>query len=132
MPTRRSAHGSSLPVGGSVVFVERCRSAGTVRLAILRNWLTVEAAGELTTEQLGSGGLYALMRARGVRPHYATQRIGAAAASSVDAKILGLKVGAPLVTMRRIMQDDTGRPVEVGDHVYDAAHYSVEMTVIEN
>ena len=76
--------------------------------------------------------MYALIREAGVRPHYAAQRLGARAASAVDAKILGLKAGAPLVTMYRVMQDLTGRPVEIGDHVYDAAHYSVELAVVEN
>jgi GntR family transcriptional regulator len=121
-----------LAVGTEVVHIERCRAAGTHRLAILRNWLIVEAAGEFSTEQLAESGLYALMRERSVRPHSATQRLGAVAASAADAAILGLSVGAPLVTMRRVMQDDTGRAVELGDHRYDAAHYSVELNVIES
>jgi hypothetical protein len=29
------------------------------------------------------------------------------------------------------MQDDRGRTVELGEHVYDAQHYAVEMTVVE-
>jgi len=118
--------------GTEVVHLERCRSAGRTRLAVLRNWLTVAAAGELTTEELASESLYALLRSRGVRPHFAVQSIGAAAATKHDASILGLSSGAPLVTMRRVMQDDTGVPVELGRHVYDAAHYTVEMTVIES
>lgn len=121
-----------LVTGTPVVHIERCRAAGTHRLAILRNWLIVAAAGEFSTEQLATSGLYALMRERGVRPHSATQRLGAVAASTADAAILGLSVGAPLVTMRRVMQDDTGRVVELGDHRYDAAHYSVELNVIES
>ena len=76
-------------------------------------------------------GLYALLRERGVRPHSAVQRLGAVAASATDAALLGLSPGAPLVTMRRVMQDVTGRPVELGDHRYDAAQYSVELNVVE-
>ncbi len=126
------AEALSVPIGTGVVHIERCRAAGTHRLAILRNWLTVEAAGQFSTEQLAASGLYALMRERGIRPHSATQRLGAVAATAADATILGLSVGAPLVTMRRVMQDDTGRVVELGDHRYDAAHYSVELNVIES
>lgn len=126
------AEALALAPGAEVVYVERCRRAGGARLAIMRNWLTVEAAGHLTTEQLQAGGLYALIRAAGVRPHFATQRIGATVATEAQASVLGLRVGAPLVTMRRVMQDHTGRPVELGRHVYDAEHYSVEMTVVEN
>ena len=125
------AEALSVAAGTEVVFLERCRSAGSIKLAILRNWLTVTAAGELTREELEAKGLYSLIRARGVWPHFAMQRIGAVAATSGDAAILGLAAGAPLVTMRRVMQDDTGRPVELGKHVYDATHYSVEMSVLK-
>lgn len=118
--------------GGRVVHLVRVRSAGNQPLAVLRNWLPVELAGDLTPEALEARGLYSLLRDRGVRPHYAVQRLGAQAASEEDAGLLGIAVGAPLVTMWRAMQDDTGRPVEVGDHVYDAAHYSVEMSVVES
>ncbi len=118
--------------GSDVVEVVRCRSAGVQRLAVMRNWVIVDAAGDITAEELRRSGLYALIRERGVRPHYAVQRLGAKAATPDDATLLGVAVGAPLVTMRRIMQDDTGRAVEVGDHAYDAAHYSVEMSVVEN
>jgi DNA-binding GntR family transcriptional regulator len=115
-----------------VVHIERLRSIGTQPLAILRNWLIVEVAESLTEEQLTRRGLYALLRERGVRPHSAAQRLGATAASATDAALLGVSTGAPLMTMRRVMHDVTGRLVELGDHRYDAAHYSVELNVIES
>jgi GntR family transcriptional regulator len=130
--TPEVADALGVAVGAEVVHLVRCRSAGPQRLAILRNWLCVDVAGHLTADQLERSGLYALIRERGVRPHYANQRLGATAAGADDAAILGLAVGAPLVTMRRVMQDDTGRRIELGDHVYDAAHYSVELNVIES
>lgn len=116
----------------SVVEIVRLRAAGAQRLAVMRNWLIIDVAGDIAPGDLETDGLYTLIRARGVRPHYASQRLGAKAADAGEAELLGIDQGAPLVTMRRVMQDDTGRPVEVGDHVYDAAHYSVEMAVVEN
>lgn len=118
--------------GTEVVHIERTRSVGGQPLAILRNWLIGDVAAALTADDLRARGLYALLRDRGVRPHSAVQRLGAVAATSTDADLLGLAVGAPLVTMRRVMQDDGGRVVELGDHRYDAAHYSVELNVIES
>lgn len=114
------------------VHIVRLRAAGSQRLAVMNNWIVVDAADHITAEALEHTGLYALLRERGIRPHYAQQRLGAKAATDEEAALLGIDAGAPLVTMRRVMQDDTGRPVEVGDHVYDAAHYSVEMSVVEN
>jgi DNA-binding GntR family transcriptional regulator len=121
-----------LTAGTTVVHIERRRSVGSQPLAVMRNWLIVDVAGSITTEELTRRGLYALLRDRGVRPHSATQRLGAVAASADEAALLSLPVGAPLVTMRRVMHDDTGRIVELGDHRYDAAHYSVELNVIES
>lgn len=119
----------ALPARTPAVHLMRLRSAGAQRLAVLRNWLIVDVAGDLTAEVLANRSLYELLRERGVRPHSADQRLGAKAASEAEATLLGLAPGAPLVTMRRVMRDDTGRPVEVGDHVYDAAHYAVELPV---
>jgi DNA-binding GntR family transcriptional regulator len=120
-----------LAPGSTVVHIERCRYADGRRLAIIRHWLTVEAAGELTTAQLTTSGLYSLLRARGIWPHYAVQRIGARAAAPTDAALLDLPTGAPLLTMHAVMQDKSGTRVDVGDHVYDASAYSIEMAVIE-
>jgi GntR family transcriptional regulator len=117
-----------------VVHIERLRATGpaAMPLAVLRNWLLVDVARSITADELVTHGLYALLRERGVRPHSAVQRLGAVAADATDAALLGLPVGSPLVTMRRVMQDDSGRAVELGDHRYDAAHYSVELNVIES
>ena len=121
-------------LGTEVVHIERLRATGPSAqpLAILRNWLLVDVAATITTDELERRGLYGLLRDRGVRPHSAVQRLGAVAAPAADAALLHLPAGAPLVTMRRVMQDDTGRVVELGDHRYDAAHYSVELNVIES
>jgi DNA-binding GntR family transcriptional regulator len=118
--------------GARVIHVVRLRSDGDRPLAVMRNWLPVDIGSDLTVEALEARGLYSMLRDRGIRPHYAVQRLGARAATDDEATLLGIKSGAPVVTMRRVMQDDTGRPVEVGDHVYDAAHYSVEMAVVES
>jgi DNA-binding GntR family transcriptional regulator len=118
--------------GTKVVEFVRLRSAGAQRLAVMRNVLPLDVGDDLTVDLLESRSLYAILRERGVRPHYAVQRLGARAAVAEEAALLGVAPGAPLVTMRRVMQDDTGRLVEIGDHVYDAAHYSIEMSVVEN
>jgi DNA-binding GntR family transcriptional regulator len=117
--------------GTEVVHIERLRAVGGQPLAIMRNWLITDVADDIEPGDLERRGLYAILRERGVRPHSAVQRLGAVAASPTDAELLQLDVGAPLVTMRRVMQDNTGRVVELGDHRYDAAHYTVELNVIE-
>ncbi|MFM7044009.1 MAG: GntR family transcriptional regulator [Ilumatobacteraceae bacterium] len=118
--------------GDDVVQMVRVRAAGGQPLAVLRNWLIPEVASDLTVAHLTSRGLYDLLRERGVRPHLAFQRHGAKAADAWEAQQLGIEVGDPLVTMHRIMQDVTGRRVELTRTVYHAEHYEVETTVVEN
>lgn len=129
--TTEIADALGVRTGTTVAQLVRLRSADDRPLAVLRNWLTIDIGGDLTAELLEDRGLYAILRERGIRPHYAVQRLGARAAADEEAVLLEIPRGAPLVTMWRAMQDDTGRPIEVGAHAYDAAHYSVEMSVVE-
>ena len=70
-----------------------------------------------------------LMRAAGVRPHLASQTIGARAATAAEARRLDERRGAPLLTMRRTSYDALGRALELGDHVYRASVYSFEIVL---
>ncbi len=117
--------------GEQALYVSRVRRADGVPLAATQNWLIAELAEQLTEESLGVHGLYESLRASGIQPHSAVQRLGAKAASVDEADLLELEPGAPLVTMHRVMKDATGRVVEVGDTVYDASQYAVEMSVVK-
>ena len=70
------------------------------------------------------------MRAVGVHMRIANQRIGALAATREQARLLGVRRGAPLLTMSRTTYDDSGRPVELGRHVYRADGYTVEVRLV--
>lgn len=84
---------------------------------------------ELTPEWLEQKGLYELMRAAGQRPHLASQTVGARAATSAEARMLGERSGAPLLTVRRTTYDANGRSLEFGDHVYRASLYSFDLVL---
>ncbi|MFF5207725.1 GntR family transcriptional regulator [Streptosporangium sp. NPDC000396] len=116
--------------GTEVLCVERIRYASGEPLALLHNWLPVGLA-PLTAENLEGRGLYELLRSAGVRMRVANQRMGARAATATEAKLLGERRGAPLLTMLRTTYDDQGRAVEHGSHVYRASHYSLEVTLVE-
>jgi DNA-binding GntR family transcriptional regulator len=132
VPDRSIADSLGLGPGVPAVHLMRCRSADSQRMAILRTWLRVEDAGMLTVSQYRTESLYSLLRARNARPHFAVQTIGARTASPIDAALLGLPVGAPLLTLKRVVQNITGVPIEVEENVYDATGYSLEMSVMEN
>ncbi len=118
--------------GSPVLFIRRVRSTNDVGLAVMSNWLLASIDPLVSADDLVTAGLYSLLRKGGVRPHYAVQRLGARVATREEASLLNVEARAPLVTMRRVMQDDTGRAIEVGDHVYDARHYVIEMSVVES
>jgi DNA-binding GntR family transcriptional regulator len=119
-----------VPVGTDVVHLERLRSSDGEPLAVMRNWLPIELAGSFSTEQLRAKGLYELIRATGMHLRVASQRIGARGASAAEARLLGVRRGAPLLTLERITYDGSGRAVELGVHAYQAETYSIEMTVV--
>ncbi|GAA1527017.1 GntR family transcriptional regulator [Kribbella lupini] len=124
----RAAEALGLPPGTPLVAIVRLRYAGDVPLAIMRNWLP-PAMNDLTQEQLTTEGLYAVLRARGIRPTVARQRIGARNASAEERRTLHMSKAEPLVTMTRSAYDADGSAVEFGDHCYRADQYSVEVIV---
>ncbi len=126
----RAAEALGLPPGSPLVSIVRLRYAGNQPLAILRNWLP-PAMNDLTAEQLETDGLYAVLRARGIRPTVARQRIGARNATAEERRTLHMSKAEPLVTMTRSAYDADGSPVEFGDHCYRADQYSVDVIVSE-
>ncbi len=126
----RAAEALGLPLGTPLVSIVRLRYAGDAPLAILRNWLP-PAMDDLTVEQLVADGLYAVLRARGIRPTVARQRIGARNATAEERRTLHMSKAEPLVTMTRSAYDADGSPVEFGDHCYRADQYSVDVIVSE-
>lgn len=118
-----------LDVGHQVVHLERLRLARDEPLAIMSNWLPTDLGG-VTADLLSSRGLYALLRSYGVHLRIANQRIGATTATTRQARLLDTPKGAALLTMERSTYDDTGRPVELGRHVYRADAYTFEITVV--
>jgi GntR family transcriptional regulator len=126
----RATAALGLSTNTPLVAMVRIRYAGDTPLAVLRNWLPPQYA-DITPEQLSSNGLYALLRARGVRPKVARQTIGAHNAGREDRRLLHLTKAEPLLTMTRSAYDGKGDAVEFGDHCYRAEHYALDMTVHE-
>ncbi|MGW1345097.1 GntR family transcriptional regulator [Kribbella sp. NPDC002412] len=126
----RAAAVLELPPGTPLVAIVRLRYADDIPLAIMRNWLP-PTLNDLTLEQLTGSGLYAVLRARGIRPTVARQRIGARNATAEERRTLHMSKAEPLVTMTRSAYAADGRPVEFGDHCYRADQYSVDVIVSE-
>ena len=71
-------------------------------------------SSDITAEQLEQQGLYQILKARGTSMRVAKQRIGARGATAEEAKLFDRELGAPVLTMSRIVYDDGGHAVEYG------------------
>ncbi|MGB3764370.1 MAG: GntR family transcriptional regulator [Ornithinimicrobium sp.] len=125
----RAAAGLDLPRDAELLAVTRLRCADGVPLALMRNWLPADS--DLTREELESTGLYAALRARGLRPVVARQSIGARMPTASERRELDIRGARPVLTMTRMAFDADGRAVEFGDHCYPASDYSIDMMVDE-
>lgn len=125
---RHAARALGLPADVPVVHCERLRLADGRPLAVLRNWLPPRF-DDITAAELESTGLYQLMGLRNGRPAVAKQRITALPAGAAEARLLGTKRNAPLISMQRTAFDAAGHAVEFADNLYRADLYAIEVTV---
>ena len=117
-----------VPDGTEVTSVTRLRYAGDEPLALMYNAVPVDVLRP-TVQDLEEHGLYPLLRNAGFAPRMATQVIGARAATAVEARKLGERRGAALLTMTRTAWDADGRPVEYGSHMYRASRYTFQFSL---
>jgi DNA-binding GntR family transcriptional regulator len=96
----------------------------------MENWVrgTIE---DLTAQALETHSLYEVLRRAGTNLRVASQSIGAAAADSEQAALLTINPGDALVTMKRTVSIDTGRPIETGRHLYRADAYTFDITLVQ-
>jgi DNA-binding GntR family transcriptional regulator len=111
-----------------VYVFERLRFADAEPLALMRNHVP-EHLMRLSAADLETQGLYNLFRTNGISMRIAKQSIGARAATAAEARALGERKGAPLLTMERSAYDEQGRAVEHGRHVYRASRYRFDLTL---
>jgi len=114
--------------GTQMYVFERLRYADAEPLALMRNHVPVHLL-QLSPADLEAQGLYNLFRANGITMRIAKQAIGARTATAAEARALGERAGAPLLTMERSAYDDHGRAVEQGHHLYRASRYSFDLTL---
>ena len=110
-------------------FLERLRYVNDEPLAHMQNYLPCRLV-DLAAVDFADRGLYATLREAGIAMRVARQRISARRAEAAEARMLGEKRGAPLLTMERTAYDDAGRAVEYGTHAYRPERYAFESTLV--
>jgi GntR family transcriptional regulator len=108
--------------------MRRLRLADDVPLAILTNYLP--ARFEITEADMQSKSLYTCLRALGVNLKIAHQQISARLMTEEEAELLDEETPAACLTVDRLAYDDVGQFVEFGRHMYHAAHYSIQSSLV--
>ncbi|WP_456414665.1 GntR family transcriptional regulator [Oceanithermus profundus] len=113
--TPEEALALSLSPGASVARIARVRTADGLPMAIESAVLPAEFVPD--PEAVGDS-LYAYLKARGLRPVRALQRLRAVAAPEEEARLLGLAPGDPVLYIQRVSFLSGGRPLE-----FTRSHY---------
>jgi len=126
---KEKARELELPNNAEVVRVQRVRSADGARLALLSNLLPLDIAAKISRRGLQGAGLYELLRNEGSEPTTGIQKVGARMATPAEAKRLALENDKTVLMIHRVTRDATGRVIDLGNHIYRAEKYIVEMSI---
>jgi DNA-binding GntR family transcriptional regulator len=111
-----------------VIYLERLRFGDGEPIALMHNYIPTSLV-TMSNEMLEQHGFYELLRAGGVFPDHATQRISAKNSSTNESLLLDEPRGTALLTMERTTFDAAGRAIEFGQHVYRASRYALVSAV---
>jgi GntR family transcriptional regulator len=109
--------------------IRRLRTADHNALGVEVSSLPCDLVGELLPNDVDNTSLYALLRARNLKPIRAIQHLRATACEGDIAQLLELSIGAPVLATERITWDDSGKALEYvrGQYRGDRYDFVVEL-----
>jgi GntR family transcriptional regulator len=110
-----------------VVHLRRVRLADDRPIALESAVLVADSAPAVLAADLEGGSLHETLTRAGFGLRRGTGTIGAAKASAEDARLLGIRVGDPLLVERRTIVDDDGRRIETTESRYPADRYALDV-----
>jgi GntR family transcriptional regulator len=119
--------------GDSVIFIKRVQSFDGAPTILEELWLPGAIFKGLTAERLSEykGPMYGLFESEfGTRMIHASERLRAVAAGEVEAEVLAVPSGTPLLSVERVSYTYGNKPVEVRRGLYLTArhHYQNELS----
>lgn len=126
-PTPQEAMTLALSPTEGVIRLRRLRTASGEPLAIEDSTLPAALAGDLTLDAVTDASLYALLAARGLRPHRAIRHLRAINADAELAALLDIAPGAALIATERVSWTAAGRPIEHARAHYRGDRYDFVM-----
>lgn len=117
----------AVPTGARVVCLERLRNIGDEALVHVTTYLPLARFAGLLELDLSDRSLYAVLADDyGLQPHGGVRRLEAVSATSVQARLLGVRVRDALLRVTAINVDVAGVPFEVFE-----GHYRGDRTYFE-
>jgi GntR family transcriptional regulator len=127
----KASHQVQMVLGAEQVLrVKRLNLADGEPFALVTVWCRADLGQHLSHADVERSPFYELLE---VPLKGATQTIGADAASSENARLLGIPVGSPVLRCTRITTDTDGRAVLLSEHVFPAhrTEFVVELPQAE-
>lgn len=128
-PSEAVAAALGLDASQKVYLISRVRCADDIPMAVEKVCMPFSRFSGIETQDL-SQSLYAMLKQRyGCEPAKASQSIQAGLANSSDAKLLQIKVGAPVLRITRTAFDSNNVPFEYTESVYRGDKYVFNVTL---
>ncbi|HEX4689106.1 MAG TPA: GntR family transcriptional regulator [Solirubrobacteraceae bacterium] len=114
--------------GSEVAELVRLRLADEEPIAIEASAFAPSLAAVLESADLEGGSLFDTLVGAGHVPTAGRASLVAEAATATDARHLRIKRGGPLLVERRLIFDQSGRPLELTESRYAADRYALEVS----
>jgi len=122
-----------LTTGAEVFHIQRLRVADDEPMAFESTYLPAELCPELDRIDLTKNSLYQILADDyNVRMHHAAESLEAAAASRFVAAQLGIKKGAPVLNVHRVVFTESNQPIESARTTYRADRYRATFYLSKN
>lgn len=117
----------ALPPRATVLQCRSVRSTGREPLDRVTEWVPATRAEHLSRADAVSPGIWQSLLGHGHRISRVRQTITAGIAGELDAELLGIDLGLPLLLIRRLAIGPDGVPVALSDHRYLAHRFSLDV-----
>lgn len=127
-PTRSViAAALALTDGEHALYSRSVRRVDGVALDLVSEWVPARIAGPVSRDDAERPGIWETLLRQGHRVAVVRQTITAGVASDLDAELLDVAEGFPLLLVRRLALDADGAPLALSDHRYLAHRFSLEV-----
>jgi GntR family transcriptional regulator len=132
-PVEQIVKDLDLDAEAEVFHLERLRLADDEPMAFESTFLPSSLCPQLDKIDLTKNSLYQVLEDNyDVQMHHAAESLEAAAASALAAKQLGIKRGAPVLVVHRVVFTESNQPIESAHTTYRADRYRATFFLTKN